>query len=100
MTIADVIKSWLGEMIIKYPWSMFKYEYSERYRSYLVCSYPESLINSCDEFYDDEFAFWDKVENDFPDETVLICSGEALFSCSEKALVFKNRQKVEIPETI
>ena len=101
MKIKERITGWLKEMTNKYNWIVFKYEYSEEMKAHLICTYPQSKIDQCDDYSMEEVNFNFHMDKEYPNEVVLFSTEDALFSCSENAKIFENNTSLaEIYEYI
>lgn len=89
MKANERIIKWLNEMINKFEWISFKYEYSSEMKAHLVCVYPQKEIDQCDEYSTEEVDFNFKMDELYPNETLLFSTEEQLFSCSDNAPCFK-----------
>jgi hypothetical protein len=72
-------------MVGKYPWVYYKYEYSSRFDTYIVCAYPKHLIRSDDKYCCDEMKFLAESQKLFGNDYVLLSTETDLFSCSDNA---------------
>jgi|GEM_PF-1570657 len=101
MNITERITGWLKEMTNKYNWILFKYEYSGEKKAHLICVYPQDRIDQCDDYCLEEVNFSFQIDKEYPNETVLFSTEDALFLCSEKAQIFENNTSLaEIYEYI
>lgn len=89
MKASETIIKWLNEMVDKFGWISFKYEYSDDMKAHLVCVYPQKKIDLCGDYCTEEVNFGFSMDKLFPKETLLFSTEEQLFSCSESALHFK-----------
>ena len=79
---------WCKRITRKYGWLTVKFEFSDRYDTYLVSFYPSSIIENSDQFNIDAMAFEDKMNDQFGDMAPLFCDEESCFKLSNKAKVF------------
>lgn len=89
--ISQELEKWMNNMLSLFPWITFKYEVTEERNIHQVCVYPRELIDSCDEYCREEIYFSMKMEDLYPNETLLFSTEENIFSCSENAKVYRTQ---------
>lgn len=89
--IKKKLVAWFDKMMAKYEWLSIKFEYSYKFRSYLVSFSPSSKINECDNFCIEAMSFEDEMNKLYGDDAPLFCDDEKYFKLSEKAeIVHRN----------
>lgn len=88
--LENILNAWFEDMLSKYDWLSFKYEFDEKRNVFLVSYFPADKINTNDEFCRDAMAFEDKVNYLYGDDAPLFEDEETLFPLSEKAIVISN----------
>lgn len=88
--IEQKLRNWFKEMLAKYDWLSFKFEFDTKRQVYLVSFYPQSEIDENEEFCRDAMAFEDKVNYLYGQDAPLFCDEETLFSLSENAELISN----------
>lgn len=83
------LEKWMNEMISLFPWIVFKYEVTGMRNIHRICVYPQELIDSSEEYCKEENDFAMRIEDSFPNETLLFSTEENIFSCSENAKVYR-----------
>lgn len=79
------IRDWAYQMIKSFSWLVVKYEYSKKYRTYLVSFMPSSMIDESEEFNIEAMAFNDKMVQMYGDDAPLFTDEEKLFKLSDNA---------------
>ncbi len=95
----QLIKDWARQMVERFNWLEVKYEYSEKYRTYLVSFSPSSMIEDCDEFNLEAIAFNDKMVQVYGDDAPLFTDEEKLFKLSDNAQII-TANSYSISETL
>ncbi|MBR6077633.1 MAG: hypothetical protein IKP63_04715 [Paludibacteraceae bacterium] len=98
--ILQKLRTWFDEMLAKYDWLTFKYEYSDRRHVYLVSYSPIDKIELSDEFNRDAMAFEDRMNYLYGDDAPLFCDEESLFTLSNQAEKRSNDEcilEVQVP---
>ncbi len=81
------IKDWAYQMVKRFNWLVVKYEYSEKFRTYLVSFSPMSMIDENDKFNLEAIAFNDKMVQLYGDDAPLFTDEEKLFKLTDGAEV-------------
>lgn len=83
----QMIKDWATVMVNHFSWLTIKFEYSEKYRTYLVDFVYPSEYNDCDEFNVQALSFNDKLIDIYHDNAPLFTDNGELFTVSAAATV-------------
>jgi hypothetical protein len=81
------IQNWAKEMVAIYTWLTIKYEYSKRYRTFLIDFVYPSQYGNNESFHRAAMAFHDKMCDTYGDDAPLFTNNGKLFSLSENAQV-------------
>lgn len=92
--IKERVEKWIDLMICKYPWIKFVYEVSKDNMDHNICVYPKDLIESSEDYCNDEIDFVFELDKLFPNNGVLFSTEEELFSCSENAEIYQYQTKI------
>ena len=85
--------AWLNEMIAKFDWITFRYEYSHKLLAYCIEVLPANSIERSEEYANEEYNFSCDFEQKF-NESVIFSNGTEFYRCSENAVVIGQvRQK-------
>lgn len=82
--IRNKIADWSKEITAAYPGLRVRYEYSDRYNTYLVSLYPDAL-KDLEAFSKDAMAFEDTMAELFDDSAPLFCDNDELFTLTPQA---------------
>lgn len=88
-SVREILEMWFSSMINKYPWITFKYEVSEDGYNHRICVYPKCLVDTDDNYCNDEIDFSLALDTMFPNNSILFSTEEDLFSCSSDAKVYR-----------
>ena len=93
MNEKEYIAAWLNEMIAKFDWITFRYEYSHKLLAYCIEVLPANSIERSEEYANEEYNFSCDFEQKF-NESVIFSNGTEFYRCSENAVVIGQvRQK-------
>ena len=93
MNAAINADAWLNEMIAKFDWITFRYEYSHKLLAYCIEVLPANSIERSEEYANEEYNFSCDFEQKF-NESVIFSNGTEFYRCSENAVVIGQvRQK-------
>lgn len=84
MNEKEYIVAWLNEMIAKFDWISFRYEYSHKLLAYCIEVLPANSIELSEEYADEEYKFSCDFEQEF-NESVIFSNGTEFYKCSENA---------------
>lgn len=82
--IERMLREWFAEMLKKYDWLSFKFEFSEKRNVFMVSYYPIDKMGT-DDFCRDSMAFEDKINLLYGNDAPLFCDAESLFVLSKYA---------------
>lgn len=96
MNEKEYIIAWLNEMIVKFDWITFRYEYSHKLFAHCIEVLPSDSIEQSEEYAYEEYDFSCKFEQTFG-ESVIFSDGTEFYKCSDSAIVIKNilEEKIE-----
>ncbi|MBR5086613.1 MAG: hypothetical protein IKX31_06375 [Muribaculaceae bacterium] len=83
----QLIKDWANQMIERFNWLVVKYEYSKKYRTYIVSFSPSSMIDESEDFNVEAIAFNDKMVQIYGDDAPLFTDEEKLFKLTDNAQI-------------
>lgn len=92
MKTNEYIFNWLNDMLIRFPWISFKYEFSPLKNTHFIAVYPSNLVDDNEDYCQNENDFSLLLYKLFPNETIIFGSEEELFKCSADALTFSNKE--------
>ncbi len=81
------IQNWAKEMVDIYNWLTIKYEYSKRYRTFLIDFVYPSQYGNNESFHRAALAFNEKMCETYGDDAPLFTNNEKLFTLSDNAQV-------------
>lgn len=81
------IQNWAKEMVAIYNWLTIKFEYSDKYKTFLVDLIYPSQYGDEDSFHLAAMAFNNKMCDTYGDDAPLFTNNDKLFSLSENAHV-------------
>lgn len=81
------IQNWAKEMVSIYTWLTIKFEFSNRYKTFLVDFIYPSQYGDDESFHRAAMAFNDKMCDTYGDDAPLFTNNEKLFSLSENAQI-------------
>lgn len=87
--IKKKLSTWFDKMMTKYEWLSIKFEYSCKFKSYLVSFSPSSKIEESDEFCEESMNFEDEMNKLYGDDAPLFCDDEKYFKLSKNAEIVK-----------
>ncbi|MFV0585854.1 hypothetical protein [Bacteroides reticulotermitis] len=91
MNMKEYIVTWLNEMVDKFNWITFRYEYSSILSAHCIEVLPSDSIERDLEYATEEYNFSCKFEDLFG-ESVIFSDGTESYKCSDNALVFKSKR--------
>jgi len=80
-----ILTSWFHEMIAKYDWLSFRYEFSEKLGVFLVGYYPAEKVDANEEFCREAMRFEDEINAQFGIDAPLFGNEEDYFSLTSNA---------------
>lgn len=83
----QMIKDWATVMVNHFSWLTIKFEFSEKYRTFLVDFVYSSEYDDCDEFNVQAMSFNDKLIDLYHDDAPLFTDNGELFTLSAAATV-------------
>ncbi len=86
----DTILKWANEMVQNYPWLTVKFEYSQRFGTFLVDFVYSSDNQNDQDFHRDALAFNDKMNELYCDDAPLFTDNGKLFTLSDDALIISS----------
>ena len=93
LPIDPATKDYSAEMIAKFDWITFRYEYSHKLLAYCIEVLPANSIERSEEYANEEYNFSCDFEQKF-NESVIFSNGTEFYRCSENAVVIGQvRQK-------
>lgn len=95
MNEKEYIIAWLNEMIAKFDWITFRYEYSRKLLAYCIEVLPTNSIERSIEYANEEFKFSCEFEQKFG-ESIIFSNGTEFYRCSEDAITFGQTPKKNI----
>ena len=81
------IQNWAKEMVAIYTWLTIKFEYSNRYKTFLVDFIYPSQNGDDESFHRAAMEFNDKMCDTYGDDAPLFTNNDKLFSLSENAQI-------------
>lgn len=81
------IQNWAEEMVRIYTWLTIKFEYSNRYKTFLVDLVYPSQYGDDENFHRAAMAFNDKLCDTYGDDAPLFTNNERLFKLSNEAQI-------------
>ena len=81
------IQNWAKEMVSIYTWLTIKFEFSNRYKTFLVDFIYPSQYGDDESFHRAAMAFNDKMCDTYGDDAPLFTNNEKLFLLSENAQI-------------
>ena len=86
----QIIKDWAEGMVQRYNWLVVKYEYSNKFGTFLVSFSPIEKIDIDEDFNKDALEFNDKMVALYGDSAPLFTDEERLFSLSQNADIVRS----------
>lgn len=83
------IQNWAKKMVSIYTWLTIKFEYSNKYKTFLVDFIYPAQYGDDENFHREAMAFNDKMCDTYGDDAPLFTNNEKLFSLSENAQVIR-----------
>ena len=87
-------------MVSKYPWLRIRFEYSDKYSSYIVSFSPSEIISSTDDFNWEAMDFEDNLNDLYGEQAPLFCDDESLFKLPCNAVTIENTENISVQTPI
>lgn len=88
MVSTKFITEWLSNMVEQFYW--LRYEYEFKNGVHYIAVFPQAIIEFDEQYCELENDFYNSFVSRFPNETLLFGIEHELFTCSDKAIIFKS----------
>jgi hypothetical protein len=86
----DTILKWANEMVQNYPWLTVKFEYNQRFGTFLVDFVYSIEYQNNEDFHRDALGFNDKMNEFYCDDAPLFTDNGKLFTLSDSAIIISS----------